>query len=66
MFYAELDLAKYTHRTIGNTEKEVTETLKKFFFAKKDLWGITLTWQEASTGGWLRVYEMQPNEITTD
>ena len=66
MFYAELDLAKYTHRTIGNTKKEVTETLKKFFFEKKDLWGVTLTWNEALTGGWVQIHKLETNKVTTN
>ena len=66
MFYAELDLAKSTHRTIGNTKKEVTETLKKFFYSKKDLWGVTLKWNEALTGGWVQIYELETDKVTTD
>ena len=66
MFYAELDMRNYTYRTISETEEEALQTLKKFWLSKRKPWGLTLKWQQVANDGYIRIYELELNQITEE
>jgi hypothetical protein len=66
MFYAELDIRNYTYRTISDTEEEALETLKAFWLSKRKPWGLTLEWQQVANDGYIRMYPLQLNKITSE
>jgi hypothetical protein len=66
MFYAELDIRNYTFRTISDTEEEALETLKAFWLSKRKPWGLTLEWQQVANDGYIRMYPLQLNKITSE
>ena len=66
MFYAELDIRNYTYRTISNTEEEALQALKKFWLSKRESWDLTLEWQQVANDGYIRIYELELNQITQE
>jgi hypothetical protein len=66
MFYAELDIRNYTYRTISETEEEALATLKAYWLSVRKPWGLTLKWQQVANDGYIRVYELEPNKITSE
>jgi hypothetical protein len=64
--YGELDIRNYTFRTIGRTKKEVLNTLKDYWLKQREPWGLTLTWEEVATGGYIRMYPLELNKITEE
>jgi hypothetical protein len=66
MFYAELDIRNYTYRTISDTEEEALQVLKKFWLSKRKPWGLTLNWQQVANDGYIRIYELELDTITSE
>lgn len=66
MYYAELDIRNYTFRTISQTEEEALQALKKFWLSKRKPWGLTLEWQQVASDGYIRIYELELNQITQE
>lgn len=66
IIYGELDIRNYTFRTIGNSKEEVLATLKKYWLKQRKPWGLTLDWEEVSTGGYIRMYPLELNKITEE
>jgi hypothetical protein len=66
MFYAELDIRNYTYRTISETEEEALATLKAYWLSVRKPWGLTLEWQQVANDGYIRMYELEPNKITSE
>jgi hypothetical protein len=66
MFYAELDIRNYTYRTISETEEEALATLKAYWLTVRKPWGLTLEWQQVANDGYIRMYELEPNKITSE